>query len=321
MQPLQITNGIPSALVCTDDDDDGRRTSSPSQVRQVTKMRHGNNNNSTAINMTMPVDSPRSFFDSNELFEDVLDETYGDDGVGRINNNNRITDDDLERLMGIHDNQRNIHSTTTTPSSSFIMQQYCRVRSWLCPCCNNRRKQQQRRNNNNNNNKLGNMILLFPYCVAKFNCGILGPHWFGPVACLLLLSGATSRLVHRSYGTIGPVTARTCLAFYFVSVLFLSLVVCRDPGVVRSITATTTTMEEEEEQIIAVEEEEEEEEERCADDIVAAGHSIELGAGGRGRGALSGRASGSSRGSRSNTNVNQRSGGGGGGWRYCDLCR
>ena len=369
MQPLPITNGmLPSTLDCADDDDGGgggvekyqreggrRRTSSPSAAEgeeDVTtrRRRHSNGTTTTITNninnnlRTMP-DSPRSF-DSNELFEDVLDETYEDSSISSVGiNNYRITDDDLERLMGNDDNtnldenepfdyrrrqsqQQNI--TSTTRPSSCILQQYYRVRAWLCPCCcnhNHRRKQQQQQQqrHNNNNKIIGNMILLFPdYCVTKFNCGILGPHWFGPVACLILLSGATSRLVPRSYRTIGPITAQTCLVFYLVSVLLLLLVSCRDPGIVRSIITMGGEEEEEEEQMIV----KEEGEERCANDnIVAAGYMLELSVGaggrrGRGRGALSGRASDSS--SRGlNTNGNQRRGGGGrdDGWRYCDLCR
>ena len=159
------------------------------------------------------------------------------------------------------------------------------------------------------------MIILLPYyCVTKFECGIMGPHWFGPLACFTLLSGATSRLVPRSYRTIGPITGQICLGLYLVSVLLLGLVVCRDPGVVRS----TAMMEDEEEQV----EQENVGEDEGTDGIAGRVESGRSGGrAGRGRG-LTGRGSGGGQleaARVSNTNGNRRNGGDG--WRYCDICR
>jgi hypothetical protein len=149
------------------------------------------------------------------------------------------------------------------------------------------------------------MIILSPYCVTKFNFGIMGPHWFGPVACLTLLTGATSRLVPRSYRTVGPITAQTCLGFYLVSVLLLGLVVCRDPGVVRA-TPMESERDEQTSQIVV--------EDEGTDGV---GRRLDIGSGG-GLGRereLAGRGSG---GGLSNpTRMTGRHDG----WRYCDLCK
>lgn len=319
MQPLEIAKGIPAAIACKDDYDVGlastttaavaavtaadelNRTRSPSP-ELVTRRRSNDNhiNNNNINNTTMP-DSPRSF-DSNELFEDVVDETNGEYGM------DRITDDDLERLMWNSDEgqrrdyrRRQHNNNTARPSSMF--QQYHRIRSWLCSCCPPRRQ-----------HKIGNMIILLPYyCVTKFKCGIMGPHWFGPVACFTLLSGATSRLVPRSYRTIGPITGQICLGLYLVSVLLLGLVVCRDPGVVRS-----TAMMEDEEALVE-QENVDDEGTNGIDGRVESGRAG--GRSGNGRG-LTGRGSGGglSEGGRGlNTNGIRRRGGVD--WRYCDICR
>lgn len=318
MQPLEIAKGNPTAIPRAEDDDAGLASSTwtataatdelngdrLSSTEAVSRRRSNDNNisrNNTNNNTTIP-DSPRSF-DSNELFEDVLDETIGEYGM------DRITDDDLERLMwnsdeGQRNYRRHQQNNSNTNRSSFIFQQYHQIRSWLCPCCPPR------------HHKIGNMIILLPYyCVTKFKCGIMGPHWFGPVACFTLLSGATSRLVPRSYRTIGPITGQICLGLYLVSVLLLGLVVCRDPGVVRS----TAMMEDEEEQV----EQENVGEDEGTDGIAGRVESGRSGGrSGRGRG-LTGRGSGGGQleaARVSNTNGNRRRGAGDG-WRYCDICR
>jgi hypothetical protein len=315
MRPLEITDGIPAALGSTltpavaVGEQEGGRTSSSSSPEAMSTRRRGSNDNdnhTSQYHATMP-DSPRSF-DSNELFEDVLDETNSNYGRGR----DRITDDDLERLMGndysdeneLLDYRRQQSNNSARPSTSIQQQQcYHRFWSWMCPSfCHASGRRQQRRKI-----QIGNMIILSPYCVTKFNFGIMGPHWFGPVACLTLLTGATSRLVPRSYRTVGPITAQTCLGFYLVSVLLLGLVVCRDPGVVRA-TPMEDERDEQTSQIIV--------EDEGTDGV---GRRVDVGSGGRlGRErGLAGRGRGSGGGLSNATRMTGRDDG----WRYCDLCR
>ena len=56
---------------------------------------------------------------------------------------------------------------------------------------------------------------------------------FGPICCLVLLTGATSYYVPRAH-LIGTFSALTCLLFYTVAVASLFAVSCMDPGVVRA---------------------------------------------------------------------------------------
>ena len=61
----------------------------------------------------------------------------------------------------------------------------------------------------------------------------LAPSRFGPICCLVLLTGATSYYAPKA-SLIGPFSALTCLLFYAVAVASLFAVSCMDPGVVRA---------------------------------------------------------------------------------------
>jgi hypothetical protein len=58
---------------------------------------------------------------------------------------------------------------------------------------------------------------------------------FGPVCCLILLTGATSYYAPMAASQVGPISALACLVLYAVSVASLLAVSCSDPGVVRSV--------------------------------------------------------------------------------------
>mmetsp|Transcript_41062 Transcript_41062/g.86139 ORF Transcript_41062/g.86139 Transcript_41062/m.86139 type:complete len:196 (-) Transcript_41062:190-777(-) len=82
--------------------------------------------------------------------------------------------------------------------------------------------------------RVGNMIMVLPSCVSRWGFGIMGPHWFGPVACLLLLTIATIHFAPKAYHHIGPISGIICLLFYVHGVVSLCIVTCSDPGVVKS---------------------------------------------------------------------------------------
>mmetsp|Transcript_38517 Transcript_38517/g.92217 ORF Transcript_38517/g.92217 Transcript_38517/m.92217 type:complete len:336 (+) Transcript_38517:127-1134(+) len=83
------------------------------------------------------------------------------------------------------------------------------------------------------NDRVGNMLVISRGCYDKHSCGIMGPHWFGPVSCFALLSFATLYFGHKAYANIGTGSLIICLAFYTHAVISLLMVSCSDPGVVR----------------------------------------------------------------------------------------
>lgn len=82
--------------------------------------------------------------------------------------------------------------------------------------------------------RMGNMVVLCPPCFRAVGFGIIGPHWFGPICCLGLLTIATIYFAPKAYHNIGPGSAITCLIFWTVGLVSLCIVSCSDPGVVKS---------------------------------------------------------------------------------------
>ena len=62
----------------------------------------------------------------------------------------------------------------------------------------------------------------------------MGPHWFGPLCCVGLLTGATFYFGRKAYHTIGFGSAAICLLFYITALVSLFIVSCSDPGVVKA---------------------------------------------------------------------------------------
>jgi len=62
----------------------------------------------------------------------------------------------------------------------------------------------------------------------------MGPHWFGPICCVGLLTGATLYFGRKAYHTIGIGSAAICLLFYITALVSLFIVSCSDPGVVKA---------------------------------------------------------------------------------------
>merc|ERR1711971_227677 len=82
--------------------------------------------------------------------------------------------------------------------------------------------------------RVGNMIVVNHRCFHSRGFGIMGPHWFGPICCLALLTIATIYFAPKAHRNIGPISAITCLLCYIVAVSCLLVVSCSDPGVVKS---------------------------------------------------------------------------------------
>lgn len=81
--------------------------------------------------------------------------------------------------------------------------------------------------------KVGNMRIFLPTVFKKTRWGIAGPHWFGPICVLLLLSFASHYFIGISERRIGPITTAICILFTLASTYNLVNVAYRDPGVVK----------------------------------------------------------------------------------------
>lgn len=81
--------------------------------------------------------------------------------------------------------------------------------------------------------RCGNMIVIFPARFRKNGWGIAGPHWFGPLCVLLLVSFASHYFIQISTKRVGFISAATCIIFTLACVYNLGNVAYRDPGVVK----------------------------------------------------------------------------------------
>ncbi|KAL7551695.1 hypothetical protein ACHAWF_015269 [Thalassiosira exigua] len=182
----------------------------------------------------VPPDSPRSF-DSNEIFEDVEQAEE------------QISDQDLERLLGPLPTSRRNATTGGSNANSRSLEiddsgrddvRRKRSHKTICPCCPNAVRRgpchmlAALMGGDGSSPSLGNMIVLFPRCYP-YGFGIVGPHWFGPVCCLGLLTIATIYFASKAYHNVGPISGITCMLFYIIAVVSLGLVSCSDPGVVK----------------------------------------------------------------------------------------
>jgi len=232
-----------------DEDDDDNNSVASSGNNDFVDNGNSNDKNDNNNNNDAP-DSPKSF-NSDEIFDDVEQNDI----------NNVIPDQDLERLLGPTPSRRSSnnssekHNNNNTKSSLEVdssdssegssRRSKKTNRKGLCPCCPNvvRRGPCQCLagmmgwNENLPNMRVGNMIMVLPSCVSRWGFGIMGPHWFGPVACLLLLTIATIHFAPKAYHHIGPISGIICLLFYILGVVSLCIVTCSDPGVVKSGTA------------------------------------------------------------------------------------
>ena len=171
-------------------------------------------------------------FNSDEIFEDV-DVEQGEE---------KITDHDLDRLLGplpsLHTRRGRLE---LDGSDSPEGKSHRRHHKSFCPCCPSsvqRGPWQMVMTLMGNDGsipptRVGNMIVIFPRCFYRYGCGIMGPHWFGPVCCLGLLTFATIYFAPKAYQNIGMLSAITCLIFYIIGVVSLFIVACSDPGVVK----------------------------------------------------------------------------------------
>ncbi|KAK1742897.1 DHHC family palmitoyltransferase [Skeletonema marinoi] len=188
-----------------------------------------------------PPDSPKSF-NSEDIFDDVEDEEEmpsHDDG--------RITDQDLDRLLGPLPSRRtaNNNASTNNHHTSSLEVDNCSTDDWsrekknkkpsspICPCCPNT----IRRGPGPlfaPTTKVGNVFILSPRCYNQFGFGVIGPHWFGPVCCAGLETIATIYYYPIAKNNVGMISAVICLLFYCLGLVSLCLVACSDPGIVKA---------------------------------------------------------------------------------------
>jgi hypothetical protein len=191
-------------------------------------------------------ESPKSFH-SEDIFDDVNDDEEliphdDDDDV----EGGRITDQDLDRLLGPLPSRRTVN-TTGKPSSLEVDNNDCSNDDWsrekkakkpssavICPCCPN----SIRRGPGPllaTSTKVGNVFILSPWCYRQFGFGVCGPHWFGPLCCFGLETIATIYYYRLAKNNVGMISSVICLLFYIFGIVSLCLVSCSDPGIVKSV--------------------------------------------------------------------------------------
>jgi len=198
------------------------------------------NNNIDAADDGAPPKSPKSLH-SGEMFEDV-EQTE-----------EQTLDDDWDRLLGPLPRRstsgenddtilNNLEVDISSDDNSDDPNRRKRLKKGLCQCCPNIVRRgpwkilaaTMRGDKSVKSRRVGNMFVLCPPCFRAMGFGIIGPHWFGPLCCLFLLTIATSYFAPKAYHNIGPVSAITCFLFYTIGIVSLCIVSCSDPGVVKS---------------------------------------------------------------------------------------
>ena len=185
-------------------------------------------------------DSPKSF-NSQDIFDDIEDEE-----LSNLPHKDRITDQDLDRLLGPLPSRRTVNNNNNNHpvSSSLEVDNYCSTNDdWsrekknkkppgatICPYCPN-----FIRGGIAPTTKVGNVFILCPRCYNKFGFGVIGPHWFGPVCCFGLETIATIYYYPLAKNNVGTISAVICLIFYIFGTISLCLVSLSDPGIVKSV--------------------------------------------------------------------------------------
>ena len=153
------------------------------------------------ISAPSPPSSPKSF-NSDEIFEDI-DVEYGDEGSSE-----RISDHDLDRLLGplpTQNNRRsgnsNTHSSLETDicnndngSDNDSRNRRRKIGSkkikGLCPCCPQSIRQGPCHllasviGRDGPVPIVGHMIVVLPKCYYSWGFGIMGPHWYVLEVCI-----------------------------------------------------------------------------------------------------------------------------------------
>ena len=167
-------------------------------------MHHNRNNNGEEEeeeSAPSPPSSPKSF-NSDEIFEDI-DVEYGDEGSSE-----RISDHDLDRLLGplpTQNNRRsgnsNTHSSLETDicnndngSDNDSRNRRRKIGSkkikGLCPCCPQSIRQGPCHllasviGRDGPVPIVGHMIVVLPKCYYSWGFGIMGPHWYVLEVCM-----------------------------------------------------------------------------------------------------------------------------------------
>eukprot|EP00569_Conticribra_weissflogii_P020498 CAMPEP_0171428264 /NCGR_PEP_ID=MMETSP0881-20121228/5136_1 /TAXON_ID=67004 /ORGANISM="Thalassiosira weissflogii, Strain CCMP1336" /LENGTH=419 /DNA_ID=CAMNT_0011948027 /DNA_START=17 /DNA_END=1276 /DNA_ORIENTATION=- len=154
-----------------------------------------------------------------------------------------ILDEDLDRLLGPLPNLRHrsdLHDDLDGFYGSSRRSNRHRNKNEICPCCPRAVQKGPWQAwlacvGSSSGWKVGNMIVVLPRCYEMVGFGVVGPHWFGPLCCQGLLSGATLYYAPLAYRSIGVISTIICLLFFTVGTVSLLIVSCSDPGVVKSI--------------------------------------------------------------------------------------
>lgn len=235
-----IPSAVPAALAVSAIDSDGTHEygSAEDDSVPVNNFPDGAGQHKIATIQTPP-DSPKSF-NSEDIFDDVVEDEEMppvDDG--------RITDQDLDRLLGPLPSRRTVNNASTNKQhpSRLEVDNCSTDDDWsrekknknpsapICPCCPN----SIRRGPGPwlaSGTKVGNVFILSPRCYNQFGFGVIGPHWFGPLCCFGLETLATNYYYPLAKNNVGMISAVICLLFYCLGVISLCLVSCSDPGII-----------------------------------------------------------------------------------------
>jgi len=132
-------------------------------------------------------------------------------------------DDDLNQLMGIPESRSIGTEKKALPAHSSHLSNKCKCfRTCLGEsegCC---RKI-----------PVGNSIVLQPTMYQRFSCCIVGPHWYGCLVTLAMILSLSYYFTMKAYHQIGIISAVLNIIWTSMELIFLFLVSCSDPGIVR----------------------------------------------------------------------------------------
>ena len=154
----------------------------------------------------------------------------------------RITDQDLDRLIGPLPSRRPVNNALETyPTSLEVEDDWSRKKkdlkppSHFCVCCPSFGRRHGSEPMFTTSTKLGNVFIWSPRCFNQFGFGVIGPHWFGPICVVGLETIATFYYYPLAKNNVGAISAVICVMFYILGLFSLSLVSCSDPGIVNRL--------------------------------------------------------------------------------------
>ena len=79
--------------------------------------------------------------------------------------------------------------------------------------------------------RVGNVTIVCQSCHSQTGYGIIGPHWFGPLCVLLIVTWASHHFIRKA-ALLGPISTSICVAFMLGTIFNLLATSFKDPGLV-----------------------------------------------------------------------------------------